>query len=190
MRIRSNEISHSRLERYITEKINHALKKILNKDFEGSYMMWGLDIASIYNKGIEEVKQKGINDPIGLKLFAIDYTVGFCMGVLQVKVDMYSGEFGRELIEKIDILDMLDVSAMELNEMLLCVSKIDSMDVLTNCAGVVRDMELVEFGVIKAYVGLIQDDLLSKEVVAKRIGMTVEQVERIIEKGVEYKDKE
>ena len=169
MRVRSNEISHSRLKRYITEKINHALKKILNKDFEGSYMMWGLDIAAIYNKGIEEVKQKGINDPIGLKLFATDYTVGCCMGVLQVKVDMYSGEFGRELIERIDILDMLDVSAMELNEMLLYVSKIDSLDMVTNCAGVVRDMELVEFGVIKAYAAYLEENNLAASDITEEI---------------------
>ena len=103
---------------------------------------------------------------------------------MQAKLDMYCGTFGKELIDKIVFKDVMGMSALELNEIYLYTNKFDSYDAITDCAGVVRDMQLVEFGTIKAYVALIEDGLLSIETVAERIGMTVDEVNQIKENGM------
>ena len=184
MHIKDSKISLSRLERYIMEKLRDVLEKIQSDAIEGSYIMWGIDILAMYNKGIEIAKKKGINETVRQRIFAADYTIGLCIGVMQAKLDMYCGTFGKELIDKIVFKDVMGMSALELNEIYLYTNKFDSYDAITDCAGVVRDMQLVEFGTIKAYVALIEDGLLLIETVAERIGMTVDEVNQIKENGM------
>lgn len=185
MRIRDNARSSSRLNRYVEEKVVVILEKMENNDFQGSYVMWGIDILDIYNRGIEKVKEKGIScDSDAIKVLITNYVIGVCIGILEVKLDVYIGVFGKEVVEKMDVKETLEMSAIELYEIYLYISKTDSLDVLTNCAGVVRDMQLVEFGGIKVYVELVQDGLLPIEVAAERLGIIVDKVKRIIEKGM------
>ena len=101
---------------------------------------------------------------------------------MNIKIKLYCDSFDNEQDDKIVFKDVLGMLAIELNEVYLYTNKFDSYDAITNCAGVVRDMQLVEFGAIKAYVELIADGLLSIETVAEHIGMTVDRVKRIMEK--------
>ena len=181
---KDNEISLIRLERYIREKLGDILEKIQSDVDEEPYIMWGNDILAIYNKGIEIAKEQEINEIARQRIFAGEYTIMFCIEVMYIKIKLYCDSFGKEYDNKIVFKDVLGMSAIELNEIYLYVNHFDSYDAITNCVGVVRDMQLVEFGTIKAYVDLIEDGILAIEIVAERIGMTVNEVKRIMEKGM------
>ena len=187
MKFSNSKLSESRLKRYVEEKLHNILEELKKDNYENSYMIWGLDIPSIYNQEIQELKKEGSGDAEKQREYAARATINECVDNLKIAVEMSLRLFNEKILNKDNCKAIFGMSIMDLNEIFLYVSRHDSLDVLTNCAGVVKDMGLVEFGSIKAYVGLIQDGLISVEIAAERIGATVEEVEGLMEKGIDMR---
>ena len=83
---------------------------------------------------------------------------------------------------------ILGLTILELNEIQILIHQESASDVLTNFYSVVNNKQLINFGYLKAYAEVVMAGGMSCEVAAEKLSIAPEEMQDIIENGINIEE--